>query len=237
MGVGSGSRLLWQDLPPAVRREIASRGGTPVLRAVSQEGGFTSGLAARLLLADGRRVFVKGIPGDHPLAGMYEEEAAVEAAVPTGFSSPALLWSGRSEGWILLLFDDVDGRHPSLAPGSADLPAVLDTVALMEKALSPCAYAGARPVAEALARFRAVGGRWPPIGLAISPRGAWHILLTWSSGRRAGCLRRRVTRCFTLICGPTTWCASTPAGPCSSSTGRSGIAGPRGSTPYGLSST
>ncbi|WP_329460252.1 phosphotransferase family protein [Streptomyces sp. NBC_01497] len=152
MGADSAPRLLWQDLPPAVRREIASRGGAPVLRAVSQEGGFTSGLAARLLLADGRRVFVKGIPVEHPLAGMYEEEAMVAAAVPTGFSSPALLWSGRSEGWILLLFDDVDGRHPSLAPGSADLPAVLDTVALMEKALSPCAYAGARPVAEALTR-------------------------------------------------------------------------------------
>lgn len=148
----SESRLTWRDLPPAVRGEITGRSGASVLRAVSQEGGFTSGLAARLLLADGRRVFVKGMPAGHPLAGMYEQEAAVAAAVPSGFSSPALLWSGGVEDWILLLFDDVDGSHPSLAPGSADLPAVLATVASMEDVLSPCPYAGARPVAEAMAR-------------------------------------------------------------------------------------
>lgn len=152
MRAGSEPRVMWQDLPHGVRGEIAGRGGAPILRAVSQEGGFTSGLAARLFLADGRRLFVKGIRVGHPLAGMYGQEAAVAAAVPTGFSSPALLWSGRVEDWVLLLFDDIDGRHPSLAPGSADLPAVLDTVASMEKVLTPCPYAGARPVAEAMAR-------------------------------------------------------------------------------------
>lgn len=152
MRAGSEPRRTWRDLPPAVLGEIKGRCGASVLRAESQEGGFTSGLAARLLLADGRWVFVKGMPAGHPLAGMYEQEAAVAAAVPLGFSSPALLWSGGVEDWVLLLFDDVDGRHPRLAPGSADLPAVLDTVASMGEVLSPCPYAGARPVAEAMAR-------------------------------------------------------------------------------------
>ncbi|MCA1219172.1 phosphotransferase [Streptomyces sp. 8L] len=146
------TRIAWQDLPAAVRGEITGRLCAPVVRAETQGGGFTAGLAARLLLGDGRRVFVKGIPTGHPLAGMYEQEAAVAAAVPSGFSSPALLWSGRFEDWVLLLFDDVDGRHPSLAPGSADLPGVLATVASMGEVLSPCPYGAARPVAEAMAR-------------------------------------------------------------------------------------
>lgn len=152
MHVRSDARVEWRDIPAAVRGEITGCLGASLTRAETQDGGFTAGLAARLLMADGRRVFVKGIPTGHPLAGMYEEEVAVSAAVPSGFSSPELLWSGRSEGWILLLFDDVDGCHPSLAPGSGDVPAVLRTVASMGEALSPCPFGGARPVAEAMAR-------------------------------------------------------------------------------------
>ncbi|MFE2426976.1 phosphotransferase [Streptomyces sp. NPDC059373] len=184
MRASSATRLTWGDLPPAVRGEITDRSGAAVLQAVSQEGGFTSGLAARLLLVDGRRVFVKGVPTEHPLAGMYEHEAAVAAAVPSAFSSPALLWSDGVEDWILLLFDDVDGCHPSLAPDSADLPAVLATVTSMEEVLSPCPYVGARPVAEAMARvsncWRALDAD-PPGDLA--PWCARHLahLIEWET--------------------------------------------------------
>jgi len=184
MPAGLEARLTWRDLPYAVRGEITGRCGASVLRAVSQQGGFTSGLAARLLLADGRRMFVKGVPAGHPLAGMYEQEAAVAAAVPSGFSSPALLWSGGGADWILLLFDDVDGSHPSLAPGSVDLPSVMATVASMEEVLSPCPYASAQPVAEALAR---VSNCWrtlaadPPDDLAPWCRRHLADLVEWET--------------------------------------------------------
>ncbi|WP_329138142.1 phosphotransferase [Streptomyces sp. NBC_01476] len=152
MTVGSASRLAWRDLPAVVRGAIARRLGAPVSRVVSQEAGFTGGLASRLVLADGRRAFAKGVPQVHPLAAMYEQEAAVATVLPTEVPAPRLLSWFRAGGWIVLLFDDVAGRHPGLQPGSADLLAVLATVGSMSRALTPCPVAGARPVAEALER-------------------------------------------------------------------------------------
>lgn len=120
-------------------------------RAISQEAGFTGGLACQLVLDDGRRAFVKGAQ-DHPLAPMYEQEAAVASVLPDEVPAPRLWFTLRATGWVLLLFDDVAGRHPGFQPGSADLPAVLATVGAISRALTPCPLAGARPVAGALER-------------------------------------------------------------------------------------
>ena len=62
VGVPSGGqRLPWAETPAPVRRAVQAYLGSPVLVAESQPGGFSPGLAARLLLADGRRVFVKAV--------------------------------------------------------------------------------------------------------------------------------------------------------------------------------
>ncbi|WP_157882306.1 phosphotransferase family protein [Streptomyces rubellomurinus] len=100
-------------------------------------GGFTPGIAARLRLADGGRVFIKGVPAEDRTAGMYRAEAAVGPHLPSGVA-PALLWTVETGGWLVLGFEDVDGTTPEIAPGSAGLGAVLATVGELGGLLTPC---------------------------------------------------------------------------------------------------
>jgi Ser/Thr protein kinase RdoA (MazF antagonist) len=48
-----------------------------------------------------------------------------------------MLWRGSADGWHLMLFEYVDARRVDLAPGSPDLPAVLDTLDLLGRLLTP----------------------------------------------------------------------------------------------------
>src|SRR5690242_4627331 len=57
----AGVRPAWSRLPGRVRTAVEERAGASVVEARDQTGGFSPGVAARLLLADGRRVFVKAV--------------------------------------------------------------------------------------------------------------------------------------------------------------------------------
>ena len=112
-----GVRLDWADMPGRVRSEIERRLGGPVVRAVTQPTGFTPGLAARLTADDGHRVFVKAA-GTQPNADTpkaHRREISIVAALPSAAPVPRLLWSyDEGEiGWVVLAFEDVDGRHPT----------------------------------------------------------------------------------------------------------------------------
>jgi hypothetical protein len=93
--VAGGSRVGWPDLPPRVRRTIERLAGAPVTHAASQPGGFSPGLAARLLLADGRRCFAKSVDATaHPTEGTFHRaECQISAALPTTVPAPRLLAS------------------------------------------------------------------------------------------------------------------------------------------------
>ncbi|WP_159041705.1 hypothetical protein [Streptomyces aureus] len=77
--------------------------------------------------ANGHSVFVKAIPTHDPLAAMYRTEGAINRSLPQG-PGPRLLAELDEDGWIVLAFEYVDGRHPDLTPGSPDLPHILDAV-------------------------------------------------------------------------------------------------------------
>lgn len=80
--VGS-PRLRWVDIPLEFRAAAESAVGSEVVGEVSQTGGFSPGLASRLLLADGRRVFAKAInSGRNPSApGLYRRVGADMSSV------------------------------------------------------------------------------------------------------------------------------------------------------------
>lgn len=87
----SGGRLAWERLPAAVRQGLQARLGSPVVHAATQPGGFSPGLAARLRLADGRRVFLKAAgpdPNPHTPA-LHRAEARITAALPPPRPAPA----------------------------------------------------------------------------------------------------------------------------------------------------
>jgi aminoglycoside phosphotransferase (APT) family kinase protein len=149
--VGTSVRPDWTELPDTVRADVEALTGSPVTSATTQTGGFSSGLATRLQLADGTRLFLKGIPTDHPLCGRYQEEAAINQALPATVPVPRLRRAWESGGWWLMAFDDIDGRHPQLAPGSQDTARALALLDQLPATVTPS------PITDAPAFVEAVG--------------------------------------------------------------------------------
>jgi hypothetical protein len=132
-----GNRLGWADLPDTVRKSIEVAVGSSVVDAVSQPGGFSPGLAARLRLADGRRVFAKAVTGFAHALTFYRREASVARRLPATVAAPRLLWSGDGDDWAALVFADVDGHTPPLPWRPADWRRVHDAVVALSADLTP----------------------------------------------------------------------------------------------------
>jgi aminoglycoside phosphotransferase (APT) family kinase protein len=136
---GSAVRPSWEQLPTHVRDAVVEACGADVVASESQGGGFTSGFASRLLLADGRRLFVKAATDEeHPFARpSYEREAAVVRGLPDAVPAPRVLWTRNLGHWFVSAFDDVEARHPLRPWDSGELGRVLDVLALMAHELTP----------------------------------------------------------------------------------------------------
>ncbi|MFB6568415.1 phosphotransferase [Streptomyces noursei] len=107
-------RIEWRDLPGVVRAAVEARTG-PVLGVKSVSDGLTCAVAARLDTAAGA-LFVKGVRVEDRVGCEAQRwEAVVNSAVCA--ASPSLRWSFTAEGWDVLVFDHVDGRHADLADG------------------------------------------------------------------------------------------------------------------------
>lgn len=121
-------RWRWEELPAAVRAVVEDRYGT-VLKAEPSRGGIMPGVVARLCVQGGGSVFLKGIPADEPAARLYARERAANLVLAPGVPAPRMLWSTDIGGWLLHVFEYVDGaRNADLSPGSPDLPGVLDAL-------------------------------------------------------------------------------------------------------------
>ncbi|WP_406471683.1 aminoglycoside phosphotransferase [Streptomyces hirsutus] len=114
------SRIPFEQLPADVRQAVADKTGA-VHQARTVQGGMNSGIASVLETESGS-VFVKGIPADHPQVAAQRREAAV--APHLSASCPRLYWHLEPDGWSLLGYEVVDGRHADCTPGSPDLPLV-----------------------------------------------------------------------------------------------------------------
>src|SRR5206468_2520081 len=105
---------------------------------VTQPGGFSPGVAARLRCAGGRRAFVKALgPEPNPDSREYHRvEARITAALPAGAPVPRLLASYDRDGWVVLLFEDVDGTTPALPWRPDELARVLVAIGDLATALT-----------------------------------------------------------------------------------------------------
>ncbi|MEX1021469.1 MAG: aminoglycoside phosphotransferase family protein [Litorilinea sp.] len=124
-----GVRLHWPDLPAPLRAQIERLVGSRVIDAATQRGGFSPGLAARLRLQNGQRVFAKAIsPQQNPSAPrMHRREAAIVAAMPPHAPVPRLLdtYDEGPDGWIVLVYEDIEGRNPATPWQPLELDRVL----------------------------------------------------------------------------------------------------------------
>ncbi|MET8584015.1 aminoglycoside phosphotransferase [Streptomyces collinus] len=127
------SRIAYEQLPAGVRQAVAEKIGA-VHSSLTAQGGMNSGIASVLETNSGR-VFVKGIPSDHPQVAAQRREAAVASYLPA--SCPRLYWHLELGGWSLLGYEVIDGRHADYTPGSPDLPLVEAALAELQDVTAP----------------------------------------------------------------------------------------------------
>lgn len=136
-----GVRREWTALPERIRHAFAEWAGSPVVAAVSQPGGFSPGVAARLRLADGRGLFVKAVASEpNPTSpAFHRREARIVGALPPSLPVPRLRWShdDGEDGWVVLVFDEVHGRHPAQPWNLSDLQLVLNGLTDLAQRLTP----------------------------------------------------------------------------------------------------
>jgi aminoglycoside phosphotransferase (APT) family kinase protein len=168
----SNRRIPWEQLPPALRAKIERRLGSSVVAARTQAGGFSPGVAARLELADGGRAFVKAVsPVPNAVAPtIYRREGRIVAAIPLSAPVPRLLWMLDDDpgGWVVLGFEDVEGRQPAAPWEERELEEVLDAMAALAADLTPSPL---RPplVADAADAFGGADLSWASLVAVPSP--------------------------------------------------------------------
>ncbi|MGW5456805.1 hypothetical protein [Nocardia sp. NPDC003979] len=134
--MNTAHRIIWRDLSEPTRHAVEERVGARVRSAVTQPGGFSHGLAARLVLDDDRVVFAKAITTDDPLITMYRTEATTATRLPPRVPAPRVLATIEADGWLVMIFEHISGAHPRLED-PVELAAVLTAVELMSEALDP----------------------------------------------------------------------------------------------------
>lgn len=73
------------------------------------------------------RVFLKAVP-DRPGGVLAEVEREGQINAHLDGLAPPLLWQARGAGWFALGFEVIEGRSADFAPGSPDLPRVVQAV-------------------------------------------------------------------------------------------------------------
>lgn len=134
-------RANWPELPQRVRAAIEARAGAAVVDGISQPGGYSPGLASRLLLDDGRRIFVKAVgPELNPDSPrMFRQEARIAGALPPHAPAPRLLWvlDEGEGGWVTLAFEDIDGHAPANPWRAEELDRVVAALVELSVDLTP----------------------------------------------------------------------------------------------------
>ncbi|MGH9197443.1 MAG: phosphotransferase, partial [Acidimicrobiia bacterium] len=140
-----GQRLHWHQLPEDLRQAIEAGIRSSVVEAKTQPGGFSPGVAARLRLDDGRRIFMK-VVGSHPNPSspeLHRREAKIATALPPYAPAPRLLWSYDDGDWVALGFEDINGRTPKMPWLKDELTRVLATIEQLARSLTPSPLATA----------------------------------------------------------------------------------------------
>lgn len=113
--------------------------GARVIAASSAPLGLTPGLAARVQLDDGRRVFVKaaGVSRGRDEVEKLRREAWVLAGLPPATPAPRLLGVYDDGRWVAVVSTSVDGRPPALPWRRDELERVLAAVTECAEATTP----------------------------------------------------------------------------------------------------
>jgi len=136
-----GVRMPYDELPASVEDWVQETLGSPIVEALPRTGGMSPAVAATVVGADGRRLFVKAVGSSvHPeTPDHFRHEIAVLRALSAldPVSYRAGLLSAYDDGdWVAIALEDVDGRHPDLS-SAGGRAAVLDAVLTQIAELTP----------------------------------------------------------------------------------------------------
>jgi hypothetical protein len=109
--IGAEPKQPWRSVPSAVRRRVEDLLGQRVARAVRVWGGYAPSPTFRLLGAEGRRVFFKGVDptsNEHMRRALDAEERVYTELEPwLAGCAPELYASFRDADWHVLLLEDL----------------------------------------------------------------------------------------------------------------------------------
>lgn len=134
-------RTAWTDVPAILRRRVEDTLGGPVSTTESQAAGWSPGSADRVVTASGRRAFVKTVSRSRnaDALDLHRREAGVMAHLPPNVQAPRLLdafdTTVDGDEWVVLVLDDVAGRHPGGRLDGSEVPAVLDALDTLPRAV------------------------------------------------------------------------------------------------------
>lgn len=153
-----GERRRWSDLPRPIREALEAHLQARVVRSRSEPGGFSPGVASRLALSDGRRVFAKVLgPEPNPSSvEVHRKEAEVLAHLPPAAPVPRLLSVYDDGVWVALFLSEIHGHTPSLPWRPRDLHRVLRALEDLGTALTPSPF----PTATFGERHRSAFALW-----------------------------------------------------------------------------
>ncbi len=136
-----GLRIQWANVPERVRGAVERHLQNKIVSTVANASGFSPGFAGMILTVDGRALFAKAVsPLQNPeTPSLHRREARIVSLLPATTPVPKLLWTydEGEKGWILLLFEHVEGRHPSEPWLTQELKQVLEALDGLAAALTP----------------------------------------------------------------------------------------------------
>ncbi len=148
--VEASGRPGYEQAPQRLRDWVERELGSPVASATSQPGGFSPGVAARLVTADGARAFVKAIATSRhaATAALHRYESRAMLAIPPGPALPRLFATYDDGDWVGLLLEDIEGRHP--VPWTlADAQLVTTAISQRVEAFTPSPWPEAERLEDA----------------------------------------------------------------------------------------
>lgn len=160
----------WTDIPVSLRAEVEAALGALVVNATNSQYGFSSGVAATCILADGRIVFIKAASGaGNPFgAELHIREIAITASLPAVRSRPRLLHSFVREPWVILVLEHVAGVHPDPSWPAEQRRALFASLQTLHEEFTP-APLGPPKIQE---RWGAMFTGWRSMAAGDTPDGA-----------------------------------------------------------------
>ncbi|MET8978607.1 phosphotransferase [Streptomyces sp. NPDC004539] len=174
----TGIRTPWESLPAFVQDGVAAILGAVVGEARTQRGGFSPGVAARVVTVDGRRAFVKAVSGEANAFSpvLHRREAGNAGRLPVGVPAPRLIGVYDDGVWVALVFEDVQGVQPQVPWDDGEFGVVLDAVHRLGQVLTPAPFDAPCASEELVGTFdgwQELADRGEPVGFFAELASSW----------------------------------------------------------------